>query len=710
MSLPTSLPTMMIAPFQTGLDTDIEPWLAPADSFTVADNVHVRHGYIEKRSGYRQYGQLRTLDASVNISGITNAANGVVTTAVNHGFSTNDRVYIAGVTGMTQVNNVIFTITVTGLATFQLNVDTSAYGAYGGGGTVAELILSTDRVMGITRFLKTDGTRITLAFNKTRANRFQSASQGFTPLDSAPIMSGSNIDYIWAVNWQSTDVVNRLYFTNGKAYDGTSLDGIRYFDNSGSGNTTTGFRPSLGGGKTLYGGKLLFVIKQRLVVLNTYENNGVSTSNCPQRARWCASQAPSNWDDTVAGGGGFVDAPTGDQIISARNLQDQIIVFFTNSVWTLRPVPDPALPFRWDKINDFRACDGKMASVGYDRYVVALGIRGITACDGVEVKRIDDRIGEFVIDEIDVDGFTKVFCERSYANHRWWTLYPSIESSECDAALIYDDESSAYTTYSITMNCLGFGNVDEDYGLDDFVAANDLDINIEEGGDAELNSYYWQDNQEILLGGDIGGIVYILESDGDDDGDPITTTIETAAWNPYKDQGSESLLPYIDFYVDTDEETTATIEFFKDDDTAPYNEQTIDFLPNLNFQASIQSITQANPANVNAAGHGLSTGNVIYIYGVEGMEEIDSGPYTITVVSENAFTLNGVDSSAYSAYTGGGGVYLRAFYKTKTWKRAYAGGIGYEHRIRITSSGKDTPFKFHAFKPYFKPRGNRLVN
>lgn len=705
-----TLQAVTIAPFQTGLDTDLEPWLAPPDSFTEADNVHIRHGYIEKRGGYRRFGQLKTLDATVNISGITNAANGVVTTATDNDLQTGDRVYVSGVGGMTEVNNVIFTVTVTGLTTFQLNVDTSTYGVYGGSGTVAKVINSTDRVMGISRYIKTDGKHITLAFNTTRANKYDGVSKTFVPLDSAPIMSGSDTDFIWAVNWQSTDVVNRLYFTNGKVYDGSSLDGIRYFDNSETTYTTTGFRPSLGGGKTLYGGKLLFVIKQRLIVLDTYEFDGANSNRHPQRARWCQAQGPSNWDDTKPGGGGFVDAPTGDQIISARALSDQIIVFFTDSVWTLRPVADPALPFRWDKINDFRACDGKMATIGYDRYVVALGTRGITATDGVQTKRIDDRISQFVNDEIDVDGFAKVFCERSYQNKRSWALFPSIEASENDAALILDDESSAYTTYDIDMNCLGYGNLDQDYGLDDFTAANDLDLSLEDMGEETLQDFYWQENQEILLGGDIGGIVYVMEINGDDDGDAITSIIHSAAWNPYKEQGIEAQFSYIDLYADTDQKTTALVEFYKDDEISPYASQVIDFLPNLNFIASIQSISQANPCLVNAAQHGITEdGAIVYIYGVQGMEEINGG-YTITMVDENSFTLDGIDSSAFGAYTGGGGVYSREFYKTKVWKRAYAGGIGYEHRIRITSSGIDKPFRFHDFKPYFKPRGKRMVN
>lgn len=707
-----SFQPQLIAPFATGLDTDLEGWIAPPDSFREADNVHVRHGYIEKRGGYRKFGQLKDTGTQVPITGITNATTGVVTVGSTTGITNGSLVYIFGVGGMTQVNDRIFTVANVTPTTFELSgVSTLSYGVYTAGGISEPVIDLVERIMGIYRFLKSDGTKEGLIFSKTRANKYDTILDDYVPLDQADIMSGSDTDFIWAVNWQSTDVVNRLYFTNGKAWNGGSLDGIRYYDNSGTGYTTTGFRPALGGTKTLYGGKLLFVLKQRLLVLNTYElDSGTgNVSNYPQRARWCQAQGPSNWNDLVAGGGGFVDAPTGDQIISARALSDQIIVFFTNSVWTLRPVSDPALPYRWDKINDFRACDGKMASIGYDRYVVALGVRGITATDGVETRRIDHRIEGFVTDELNVDAFSKVFCERSYANLRWWTLYPPVEMTENQGALIYDDESAAFTTYTIDLNCLGYGNFAEDFGLNDFVAANDLDISLDETGEDTLLDYYWQDNQETMLGGSTLGEVFVLENGASDDGDAIDSTLVSASWNPFKEQGTESQMSFVDFYVDTDEMTTATIEFYKNDMTDPYATKQMDFLPNLNFIENIQAISKTSPCNVNSGNSGVATGDTVYIYGVNGMIQVNGGPYTVTVVDANNFTLDGVNATGFADYTGGGSVYRRAFYKTKVWKRVYAGGIGYEHRIKITASGADRPFRFHCFKPYFKPRGKRTV-
>lgn len=70
---------------------------------------------------------------TAGITNITQAANGVVTSP-NHGLATGTIVRITGVVGMTQVNGLPYTITVVDANTFELNVDTTSYGAYLSGG------------------------------------------------------------------------------------------------------------------------------------------------------------------------------------------------------------------------------------------------------------------------------------------------------------------------------------------------------------------------------------------------------------------------------------------------------------------------------------------------------------------------------------------------------------------------------------------------
>jgi uncharacterized protein (TIGR02217 family) len=80
------------------------------------------------------------------ITGITQNNPGVVTTSAAHGFSNGDEIYITGVSGMTEVNNTVFTIANVTATTFEI-VDTTTYSAYTSGGTAAKHVQSTDTLV-----------------------------------------------------------------------------------------------------------------------------------------------------------------------------------------------------------------------------------------------------------------------------------------------------------------------------------------------------------------------------------------------------------------------------------------------------------------------------------------------------------------------------------------------------------------------------------
>lgn len=73
---------------------------------------------------------------------------------------------------------------------------------------------------------------------------------------------------------------------------------------------------------------------------------------------------------------------------------------------------------------------------------------------------------------------------------------------------------------------------------------------------------------------------------------------------------------------------------------------------------TISAITQANPAAVTAVAHGYLTGQQIIINTVVGMTQVNNSVagqvYTITKTGTDTFTLNGVDSTGYTAYSSAG--------------------------------------------------------
>lgn len=78
--------------------------------------------------------------STLSITNITQAANGVVTTNHNHNYSTGQVVTMSGIVGMTPLNGVPVTITVTGPTTFSIGVNTSGFPPYVSGGVCSPVL------------------------------------------------------------------------------------------------------------------------------------------------------------------------------------------------------------------------------------------------------------------------------------------------------------------------------------------------------------------------------------------------------------------------------------------------------------------------------------------------------------------------------------------------------------------------------------------
>lgn len=68
----------------------------------------------------------------------------------------------------------------------------------------------------------------------------------------------------------------------------------------------------------------------------------------------------------------------------------------------------------------------------------------------------------------------------------------------------------------------------------------------------------------------------------------------------------------------------------------------------------ITGITQANPAVVSSASHGLTAGQIVVITGVVGMTELNNRAFVVANPTAGTFELKGIDSTAYTAYASGG--------------------------------------------------------
>ncbi len=71
------------------------------------------------------------------ITAISQAASAVITVGAGHGFTANMSVYISGVAGMTEINGLRGTITSVAATTITVNINSTAFTAYGSGGTAS---------------------------------------------------------------------------------------------------------------------------------------------------------------------------------------------------------------------------------------------------------------------------------------------------------------------------------------------------------------------------------------------------------------------------------------------------------------------------------------------------------------------------------------------------------------------------------------------
>lgn len=136
------------------------------------------------------------------------------------------------------------------------------------------------------------------------------------------------------------------------------------------------------------------------------------------------------------------------------------------------------------------------------------------------------------------------------------------------------------------------------------------------------------------------------------------------------------------------------------------------FLPLQNTTTkNITGASKANPCSITCVGHGYATGSRIWITSVGGMTELNNLQFVITSTGADTFTLDGIDSSAYTTYTSGGtalkfegieyatGLFLTKAKYVTTFENylelgyTYENGISHPQRIRWSDVGNETLWK-----------------
>ncbi len=328
-----------------------------------------------------------------------------------------------------------------------------------------------------------------VAFDTAKANVYSNFAQTFQDVSfyktsgTALSWTGSNSDFFWTTNY-----LNAFFATNNvKGFQDNwnsstpgRGDGIRWYDGTGWVN----FLPAVDGTPTYLMGALILVsYRNRLVALSTTEGTAIGASNTfLQRARWSQNgtiypntdplgnvttvpagytggKDNSAWRSDVVGKGGFIDAPTQEQIISAEFYKDTLIVFFERSTWQLRYTGNETLPFIWERINVDFGAESTFSMVPFDSGIIAVGNYGIITCDATGVKRIDQIIPDEVFKiHNGNDGVKRVYGIRDYSQQLVYWTFPSEDENPTfpNRILIYNYLDGSYSFFNDSFTCFGY--------------------------------------------------------------------------------------------------------------------------------------------------------------------------------------------------------------------------------------------------------------
>lgn len=454
----------LIAPFDSGLQDNLEPWLLPEDAFETLEDAYVWRGRVKKRFGTSLIGaDPQRSRLRVNIG--TTDVNGDLTVTVPGN--------IFEIGQMFSVENAIYTANQLGIPAPLLQTVATTTATYDT--TTGQLVLvgappsqpvyfyPSEPVMGL-RSRETANVNVeeVIAFDTQFA--YIRLAGAFERLGTA-VWTGSNSDFFWSVNYRGTNPYETFFYV----VNGVVADGIKYID---QGSTTwVTLLPQLNAANTrsLNTAKILVGFKDRLVALNTIETESTVQRTYLNRARWCQNGDPTtaatSWLDDTPGRGGYVDCPVQEAITTCEFIKDRLIVYCERSTWELVYTGDATLPFRWQQINTELGAESRFSIIPFDKVAIGVGNVGIHACNGVNVERIDQKIPNEVFKiHNGNDGPRRVYGIRDYYRELVYWTFPSADKNPTfpNRILLYNYQNQSWAFFNECFTCFGTFQKDSD--------------------------------------------------------------------------------------------------------------------------------------------------------------------------------------------------------------------------------------------------------
>ena len=530
----------LIAPFNTGLQTDLRPFLILDDAFTELENAYVFRGRVRKRWGATLMipadgtstpvlaSRLRVLVATTDSSGDASGTVPDDSGLVGQLFSIGTEIFTVNALGTPAV------LKTTGSSTTHtFNTSNGAFVFTGAAVLTPVYWYPAFPVMGITQYESgAVNNHPTFAFDTHYAYTY--TGSGWARSGTA-FWEGNDLNFFWTTNWQGTPGGPILFVTNFNAtvptpemtddpmwyYNGTSwtsidgVDGFYFLPNPTDPLYTGGF---------IQTARIIVPFKNRLVLLNTIENDGSEESGVNTayvnrcRYSWYGSPFAVNaWyepntidiNGNVGAGAGFVDATTEEQIISAEFIKDRLIVYFERSTWELVYTGNEVLPFVWQKINTELGSQSTFSTVPFDKQILTVGNTGIHACNGANVERIDNKIPDDIFDQFETSNNSTLRTSGIrdfYTELVYWTFVETtstVTQTYPNQLLVYNYKNGAWALFDDCITTFGYFEQQTDATWADTYETWD---NIEGTWTDNINDA----NQRQVLAGTPEGFIFVI--------------------------------------------------------------------------------------------------------------------------------------------------------------------------------------------------------
>lgn len=455
----------LIAPYDkdSGLTTNLKPWIIPDTAFAALDNAYVFRGRVRKRVGSKWFSAspllsrfrvlVDTSDSGGSSSGTVPAAAG----AVGQAFSIGTNIYTVQALG-SPVNMLVDGIA----STARFDTATGIFTFTGVPALTSVYWYPNLPVMGLLSMQTfTVNNDFLIGFDTKYAYQYIGGWQrlnGEVTAGAATWAGTDDYHFFWGTTWTASTAAEKYFFVTN--FNASEPNYMRFYNPTSA--KWDNFRPLIGGIVYLDSCRIMVVFHNRLICLNTWEGG----KNYTNRARYSWIGDPTDQANSflvgIPGNGSSIDASTTESIVSAEFIKDRLIVYFEKSTWELVYIGNQAYPFTWQLINTELGAESTFSIVPFDKVALGIGNVGIHACNGANVERIDIKIPDQIFSITNqFNGPDRVYGIRDYFTELvYWTLPNSedVDSSNYfpNKILTYNYRTGTWSFFDDSVTAFGY--------------------------------------------------------------------------------------------------------------------------------------------------------------------------------------------------------------------------------------------------------------